>query len=164
MAVVGLNLVTAHNDRTAQNFGLERHHEHDLRYEMADEWIDVVDRLWASWEPGAIVADREAGIFADHTKIHPIDFEGRYYKCRGPLNMPPGPQGRPVICQAGGSPAGRNFASKHADTIIARTGRPNHIRADRCWALLRCPKACRGPTDSHRLARRHEPRRGGGAC
>jgi alkanesulfonate monooxygenase SsuD/methylene tetrahydromethanopterin reductase-like flavin-dependent oxidoreductase (luciferase family) len=67
-----------------------------------------------------VVADREGGMFADHTKVHPIDFAGRYYKCRGPLNMPPGPQGRPVICQAGGSPAGRNFAAKHADTIIAR--------------------------------------------
>jgi FMN-dependent oxidoreductase (nitrilotriacetate monooxygenase family) len=118
---VGFNLVTAHNDRTAQNFGLERHHEHDLRYEMADEWIEVVDRLWASWEPGAIVADRETGVFADYTKVRPIDFVGRYYRCRGPLNMPPGPQGRPVICQAGGSSAGRNFAAKHADTIIART-------------------------------------------
>jgi FMN-dependent oxidoreductase (nitrilotriacetate monooxygenase family) len=117
---VGLNLVTAHNDRTAQNFGLERHHEHDLRYEMADEWIDVVSRLWNSWQPGAIVADREAGIFADPGKVHPIDFAGRYYKSRRPLNMPAGPQSRPVICQAGGSAAGRTFAAKHADTIIAR--------------------------------------------
>jgi FMN-dependent oxidoreductase (nitrilotriacetate monooxygenase family) len=117
---VGLNLVTAHNDRTAQNFGLERHHEHDLRYDMADEWIDVVSRLWNSWEPGAIVADRERGIFTDPARVHPIDFAGRYYKSSGPLNMPAGPQLRPVICQAGGSAAGRKFAAKHADTIIAR--------------------------------------------
>jgi FMN-dependent oxidoreductase (nitrilotriacetate monooxygenase family) len=116
----GLNLVTAHNDRSAQNYGLDRHHEHDLRYEMADEWMEVVDRLWNSWEPGAIVNDSDGGTFADHTKIRPIEFEGRYYKCRGPLNMPPGPQRRPVICQAGGSPAGRTFAAKHADTIVAR--------------------------------------------
>jgi FMN-dependent oxidoreductase (nitrilotriacetate monooxygenase family) len=117
---VGLNIVTAHNDRAAQNFGLDRHYEHDLRYEMADEWMEVVNRLWTSWEPGAIVADPESGVFADHTKVHPIHFEGRFYKSRGPLNTAPGPQGRPVICQAGGSPAGIAFAAKHADTAIAK--------------------------------------------
>jgi FMN-dependent oxidoreductase (nitrilotriacetate monooxygenase family) len=117
---VGLNIVTAHNDRSAQNFGLDRHYEHDLRYEMADEWMEVVNRLWMSWEPDAIVADPETGVFADHTKIHPIEFAGRYYKSRGPLNTVPGPQRRPVICQAGGSPAGRAFAARHADIIIAK--------------------------------------------
>jgi FMN-dependent oxidoreductase (nitrilotriacetate monooxygenase family) len=117
---VGFNVVTAHNDRSAQNFGLDRHYEHDLRYEMADEWMEVCDRLWQSWEPGAIVADPETGVFADHTKIHPIHFEGRFYRSRGPLNTAPGPQRRPVICQAGGSPSGRAFAAKHADLIIAK--------------------------------------------
>jgi FMN-dependent oxidoreductase (nitrilotriacetate monooxygenase family) len=116
---VGLNLVTAHNDRTAQNFGLARHHEHDKRYEIADEWIQVVDKLWRSWEPDAVVADPESGMYADFRKVHPIDFNGKYFKSRGPLNMPPGPQRRPVICQAGLSPAGREFASKYSDTIVA---------------------------------------------
>jgi FMN-dependent oxidoreductase (nitrilotriacetate monooxygenase family) len=116
---VGLNLVTAHNDRTAQNFGLERHHEHDQRYKIADEWIQVVDKLWQSWEPDAVVADPETGMYADFRKVHPIDFTGKYFKSRGPLNMPPGPQRRPVICQAGLSPAGREFASKYSDTIVA---------------------------------------------
>jgi FMN-dependent oxidoreductase (nitrilotriacetate monooxygenase family) len=116
---VGLNLVTAHNDRTAQNFGLERHHEHDQRYEIADEWIQVVDKLWQSWEPDAVVADPESGMYADFRKVHPINFTGKYFKSRGPLNMPPGPQRRPVICQAGLSPAGREFASKYSDTIVA---------------------------------------------
>jgi FMN-dependent oxidoreductase (nitrilotriacetate monooxygenase family) len=117
---VGLNLVTAHNDRTAQNFGMERHYEHDLRYEIADEWVQVVDQLWQSWPPDAVVADPETGMYADYRKVHPIDFNGKYFKSRGPLNMPPGPQRRPVICQAGISPAGREFAAKHADTIVAR--------------------------------------------
>lgn len=117
---VGLNLVTAHNDRSAQNFGLDKHYEHDLRYEMADEWMEVVSRLWSSWSEGAVVADHDAGIYADASKVHPIDFTGRFHKSRGPLNTFAGPQGRPVICQAGGSPAGRDFAAKHADTILAR--------------------------------------------
>lgn len=115
----GINLVTAHNDRAAQNFGLDRHYEHDTRYAMADEWIEVVDKLWRSWEPDAIVADAEVGIYADASKVHEIDHEGTFYRCRGPLNLPPGPQGRPVVCQAGGSPTGRSFAAKHADTVIA---------------------------------------------
>lgn len=117
---VGLNIVTAHNDRSAQNFGLDKHYEHDLRYEMADEWMDVVYKLWDSWDDGAVRADAASGIFADFEKVRPIDFAGRFYKSRGPLNTFPGPQGRPVICQAGGSPAGRSFAAKHADTILAR--------------------------------------------
>ena len=115
----GINLVTAHNDRAAQNFGLDRHYEHDARYAMASEWIEVVDKLWRSWEPDAIVADAEAGIYADASKVHEIDHQGAFYRCRGPLNLPPGPQGRPVVCQAGGSPSGRSFAAKHADTVIA---------------------------------------------
>jgi alkanesulfonate monooxygenase SsuD/methylene tetrahydromethanopterin reductase-like flavin-dependent oxidoreductase (luciferase family) len=82
--------------------------------------MEVANRLWASWQPGAIVADPESGMFADHTKVRPINFEGRFYKCRGPLNTAPGPQGRPVICQAGGSPAGIAFAAKHADSVIAK--------------------------------------------
>ena len=100
-----------------------QHDEHDLRYEMADEWLAVASRLWESWESGAIVADPPTGVFADHTKIHPINVEGRFYKSRGPLNTAPGPQRRAVICQAGGSPAGRAFAAKHANTI-------NHQIAD----------------------------------
>ena len=117
---VGLNIVTAHNNRSAQNFGLDAHYEHDLRYEMADEWMDVVYRLWSSWKDGAVLADVNSGCFADVAKVQPIDFAGRFYKSRGPLNIYAGPQGRPVICQAGGSPAGRSFAAKHADTILAQ--------------------------------------------
>jgi FMN-dependent oxidoreductase (nitrilotriacetate monooxygenase family) len=117
---VGLNIVTAHNDRAAQNFGLDRHYEHDLRYEMADEWLQIANGLWTSWAPDAVVADPDTGVFTDPAKVQPIDFEGRFYKCRGPLNIPPGPQGRPVIAQAGGSPAGMAFAARHADTTIAK--------------------------------------------
>jgi FMN-dependent oxidoreductase (nitrilotriacetate monooxygenase family) len=116
---VGINLVTSSPHATAQNYGYEEHFGHDVRYEMADEWATCVKALWDSWEPGAVVKDTESGVFVDHTKVHPVNFEGRYYRSRGPLNCPPGPQGRPVICQAGGSNAGRDFGAKHADTIIA---------------------------------------------
>ncbi|MEV1294209.1 NtaA/DmoA family FMN-dependent monooxygenase [Pseudonocardia sp. NPDC049635] len=116
---VGVNLVTASPHAAAQNYGFEKHVEHDKRYVMADEWIRCVKALWDTWEPGAVVMDEVTGVFADHTKVHTADFQGEYYSSRGPLNSMPGPQGHPVICQAGGSPAGRNFGAAHADTIIA---------------------------------------------
>lgn len=146
---VGINLVTAHNDRAAQNFGLDRHYEHDKRYQMANEWIEVVDKLWRSWEPDAIVGDVEAGLYADGSKVHPINHEGEFYRCRGPLNLPAGPQGRPIICQAGGSPAGRSFAAKHADTVIALVRTVEQARAykadmvKRLGEYGRAPDACK---------------------
>ncbi len=115
----GFNLVTAHNDRSAQNYGHPHVPEHATRYEMASEWVDVVGALWNSWEPGAIVDDREGGSFVDPSKVHTIDHEGRFFNCHGPLNTAPGPQRRPVLCQAGGSGSGMAFAAKHVDTIIA---------------------------------------------
>ncbi|MBD7918951.1 MULTISPECIES: NtaA/DmoA family FMN-dependent monooxygenase [Cellulomonas] len=116
---VGLNLVTASPHAAAQNYGLEQHVEHDLRYEMADEWTRTVTALWESWEPDAVVLDESTGVFADHTKVHAVHQQGRWHSSRGPLNTIPGPQRRPVLCQAGGSPAGRDLAAAHADTIVS---------------------------------------------
>jgi FMN-dependent oxidoreductase (nitrilotriacetate monooxygenase family) len=116
---IGWNMVTGSSDFAAMNFGLNGMPEHDLRYDMADEYIDVVQQLWSSWEPGAIIADRTSGILVDPGKVHAVNYEGKFFKTRGPLNSGPAPQGRPVIAQAGGSPRGRCFAALHADTIVA---------------------------------------------
>jgi len=116
---VGWNVVTSSEDLAAQNYGLDGLLPHDERYVMAEEFVTVVKALWDSWEPGAIVADAETGYLADHTKVHPIHHEGTYFKVRGPLNLPAGPQGHPVICQAGGSPKGRDFASKHSNVLLS---------------------------------------------
>jgi FMN-dependent oxidoreductase (nitrilotriacetate monooxygenase family) len=146
---VGLNVVTASSHRSAQNYGLEKHIAHDERYAMADEWMQVCDALWNSWEPDAVVLDEERGIFADYTKVHTIDFKGKYYACRGPLNTVPGPQRRPVICQAGGSAAGRAFAAKHADTILSSVNDVEGMkeyRADITRRMLghgRDPQSCK---------------------
>ncbi|WP_353807732.1 NtaA/DmoA family FMN-dependent monooxygenase [Agromyces sp. SYSU T00194] len=115
----GWNIVTSSEDRAAQNFNLDKLYEHDTRYEMADEFVEVVEKLWSSWDADAVVMDRATGTYVDHTKVRPIDHVGQYYKVRGPLNVPRPPQGRPVYCQAGGSPRGRQFAAAHADTIIS---------------------------------------------
>ena len=115
----GWNLVTGSNDGGAQNYGLDGQYPHDQRYDMADEYVEAVIKLWESWEPDAMVIDQENEIFADHTKVHPIHYQGEYVRIRGPLSAPRSPQGRPVICQAGGSPRGRAFAARWAETIIA---------------------------------------------
>ena len=119
---IGWNCVTGSNDGAAQNYGHDRHHPHDERYDIADEFADVVTRLWEAWEPDAVVLDRAAPMFADGSKVHPIHHEGKYFKCRGPLNAPRSPQGRVPICQAGGSPRGQAFAARWADTIITDGG------------------------------------------
>jgi len=116
---VGMNVVTSVTDRVAQNFGFERHLEHDERYKMAMEWIEVTQQLQNSWEDGAVIADPVKGIYADHTKVHPIDFKGEYFSSRGPLNTIPGPQRTPPICSAGGSPSGRNLAARYGQTMIS---------------------------------------------
>jgi FMN-dependent oxidoreductase (nitrilotriacetate monooxygenase family) len=115
---IGWNAVTGSSDFAAMNFGMQGMPEHDLRYDMADEYMEVCNGLWGSWEPGAIIADRKNGILVDHTKVHPVNHSGRFYSTRGPLNSGPAPQGRPVIAQAGGSARGRKFAAAHADTIV----------------------------------------------
>lgn len=115
----GWNVVTSSEDRAAQNFGLDGLPQHDERYERAEEFIDLVDRLWSSWEPDALVMDRETGVYVDHEKVHPVHFEGRYHRSRGPLNTLPAPQGRPLVSQAGGSPRGRELAARTADLVMA---------------------------------------------
>jgi FMN-dependent oxidoreductase (nitrilotriacetate monooxygenase family) len=128
---IGWNVVTGSSDFAAMNFGMERMPEHDLRYDMADEYMQVVQALWNSWEPGAIVADRQSGTLVDPAKVHAVNHEGRFYKTRGPLNSGPCPQGQPVIAQAGGSVRGRRFAAQHADTIVAHTKGVSAMKAYR---------------------------------
>jgi FMN-dependent oxidoreductase (nitrilotriacetate monooxygenase family) len=116
---VGMNVVTSSTHLAAQNYGRDQHIEHDLRYQMAHEWVEVVTQLWESWEPDAVLGDVAAGVYADHTKVHTIDYQGRFFKSRGPLNTIPGPQRRPVLCQAGGSPAGRDLAARYAEAVVS---------------------------------------------
>ncbi|HEY1973262.1 MAG TPA: NtaA/DmoA family FMN-dependent monooxygenase, partial [Pseudonocardia sp.] len=118
-------------DRAAQNFGLDRLYEHDERYKMATEYVDLVRQLWDSWEPDAVLRDRATGRYADHEKVHTVDFVGKYYKSRGPLNTVRPPQGHPVLCQAGASPPGREFAARYADTIVATSNTPTQMKAYR---------------------------------
>jgi FMN-dependent oxidoreductase (nitrilotriacetate monooxygenase family) len=143
----GWNIVTSGEDLSAQNFGLDKLTEHDLRYDMADEYMDVVNALFGSWEPDAIVMDRATETYADWTKVKPINFEGTWYKCRGPLNTAPSPQGRPTYVQAGGSDKGRDFAAKHADSVISTAQGPKAMKEFRDDVRARAAKHGRNPDD-----------------
>lgn len=112
------NIVTSVNDSEAQNFGLESHLGHDERYDRAQEFLEAVAALWDSWEPDALIMDRDSGEFADPEKVHEVNHEGKWFKVRGPLTVPRTPQGRPTLLQAGSSGRGRVFASEWADVIF----------------------------------------------
>ncbi len=112
------NIVTSINENQAANYGAEREPT-DTRYEKADEFIEVCRQLWNSWDEDAVVMDRENAVFADPAKVRRIEFEGQFYKSRGPLNVTRSPQNGPALVQAGTSPKGKDLAAKHADAIFA---------------------------------------------
>jgi FMN-dependent oxidoreductase (nitrilotriacetate monooxygenase family) len=114
----GWNIVTTTAAQAAQNFGLPEHPPHGERYERAREYLDVITRLWDSWEDDAVINDPASGIFADTGKIHAIDHIGKHFRVRGPLNISRSPQGRPVYVQAGSSDDGRAFAARFAEAIF----------------------------------------------
>ena len=143
----GWNVVTSAEDAAAQNFGLDQLPPRELRYDMAQEYMELCYKLWGSWERDAIVMDLERGVYADHQKVHPIHFNGKFFKSRGPLNTAPMPQGRPVIVQAGGSPKGRDFAAKHADSIITLADGLEGMKEYRNDVRERAKKHGRNPDD-----------------
>ena len=114
----GWNVVTSLNHSQDDNYGQKRP-DADTRYDRADEFIEVCRKLWQSWDEDAVVLDKAAGLFADASKVHRIDHEGRFFKSRGPLNVVRSPQCGPAILQAGTSPKGRDFAARYADAIFA---------------------------------------------
>jgi len=144
---IGVNIVTSVNHRAAQNFGFDKHFEHHLRYEMAAEWLEVAGQLWDSWDEDAVVLDDESGTYADYTKVHTIDHDGRFFKCRGPLNTIPGPLRRPVVAQAGSSSQGRNLAARHADTMLALVNDAQEAKEFRDDVRSRMEELGRKPDD-----------------
>ncbi|HWO78386.1 MAG TPA: LLM class flavin-dependent oxidoreductase [Bacillus sp. (in: firmicutes)] len=113
---IGWNVVTSYLNSAAVNLGLDKQISHDKRYEIAEEYMEVVYKLWeASWEDDAVILDKERGIFADPDKVHDIQHEGKYFKVPGVHLCEPSPQRTPVIFQAGASSRGRRFLARHAE-------------------------------------------------
>ncbi len=114
----GWNIVTSPLEGSALNYSKPEHPQHDLRYRMADEYVEITMGLWDSWEDDAFTRDKESGVFFDPEKMHRLNHEGEFFSVQGPLNISRSKQGRPVLIQAGSSEAGKNFASKVADAVF----------------------------------------------
>lgn len=144
----GWNVVTSINRNQEANYGEERQNA-ELRYDRAHEFMDVCQQLWDSWDEDALVMDRENALFADPAKVRRIEYEGRFFRSRGPLNVTPSPQGGPAILQAGTSPKGQEFAARYADAIFAI--QPRAVDAAAYFASIkglmekhgRAPEECR---------------------
>ncbi|MDC4351290.1 LLM class flavin-dependent oxidoreductase [Acinetobacter baumannii] len=116
---VGWNIVTSYLESGSKNLGLKTQVNHDNRYDIADEYLEVLYKLWeGSWEEGSVLRDRKNGIFADHKKVHPIQHEGKYFTVPGIHICEPSPQRTPVLYQAGASSRGQKFASQNAECVF----------------------------------------------
>jgi FMN-dependent oxidoreductase (nitrilotriacetate monooxygenase family) len=115
---IAWNIVSSYSKSEWEAYGAELT-ERAARYDQLEEYMEVCYKLWDSWEPDAVVADKINGIYADPSKVHEVNHQGHYYRCRGRHFCTPSPQGRPVMWQAGSSPRGRDFAAKHAEAIFA---------------------------------------------
>jgi FMN-dependent oxidoreductase (nitrilotriacetate monooxygenase family) len=123
---VGWNIVTSYLNSGALNIGQTAQSKHDDRYDLAEEYLEVCYKLWeGSWEDGAVVRDRETGIFTHPEKVHPISHSGKHFTVPGIHLSEPSPQRTPVLYQAGASSRGKDFAGAHAECIfVAAPSKP----------------------------------------
>ncbi|MBY8859185.1 LLM class flavin-dependent oxidoreductase [Nocardia sp. CA2R105] len=123
------NIVTSFQEAEARNFNRDSQFPRELRYERADEFLEVAGKLWDSWDEDALVLDAAQPLFADPAKVHEIDHDGEFFTVRGPLNVPRPPQGYPVLIQAGASAKGKDFAARWSDVIFCSHASLDSARA-----------------------------------
>ena len=122
---IGWNIVTGYLDSAARAMGLDAQLKHDDRYDMADEYMAVVHKLWEeSWDDDAVLRDRAGGVFTDPAKVRAVHHHGRQYRIDAPHLVEPSPQRTPVLYQAGASPRGLAFAARHAECVFMNGGPP----------------------------------------
>lgn len=114
----GWNIVTSSDAFTGANFRRGGFLDHGDRYARAEEFLTVARKFWDSWAPGAVLADVENGVYVDPGRIGSIEYSGTHFDVRGFATLPAGPQGHPVLLQAGDSAEGRAFAARHADAVF----------------------------------------------
>ena len=140
---VGWNIVTGYLDSAARGMGKAAQPEHDSRYDVADEFMEVVYKLWeGSWEDGAVLRDRDSRTFALPDRIHRIRHRGEHYRVDGIHLAEPSPQRTPVLYQAGSSRRGRRFASTHAECVFVSA--PNKPQTRSLVADIRRQAAAQG--------------------
>src|SRR4051794_32993153 len=136
------NVVTSVNDGEAHNMGREVHMDHDLRYDRADEFMEIVLSCWDSWEDDALVVDKKSGLFAHPEKVHRREFRGKYLQSTGTFTVPRSPQGHPLVIQAGSSPRGKTFSARWAETVFV--GYPDFEDGKRQYAEFKAAIAGHG--------------------
>ena len=125
---IAWNIVTGYLDSAARGMGGEKMIGHDDRYDMADDYMEVVYRLWeGSWEDGAVLADKQTGVYADPAKLHRAVYDSARYKVNALHLSEPSPQRTPVLYQAGASTRGRQFAAKHAECVFLAELSPQNL-------------------------------------
>ena len=115
---VGWNVVTTAFVEAARNFGLDEQPSHHERYERAQEFLEVSLKLWDSWEDDAEIGDKEAGVWGDSSRVHPIGHVGQYFSVAGALTTPRSPQAHPLLVQAGSSEDGKDLAARYAEAVF----------------------------------------------
>ena len=145
---IGWNIVTGYLDSAARGMGKGQQTGHDDRYDVADEYMEVVYKLWeGSWEDDAAVRDRASGTFADPAKVHRIKHDGPNYQLDAIHLCEPSPQRTPLLYQAGTSPRGRVFAGHHAECVFM-SGPSAKVIGPRVAAIRQAAvDAGRAPTD-----------------
>ncbi|MFD2830958.1 LLM class flavin-dependent oxidoreductase [Corticicoccus populi] len=118
----GWNVVTSPLEGSADNYSKDKHPEHSLRYDIAEEHLQVVQGLWDSWEDDAFVRDARNNQYFDKNKMHELNYKGEFFNVKGPLNIDRSEQGQPIIFQAGASKKGSGFAAKYADAVFTHGG------------------------------------------
>jgi len=126
---VGWNIVTGYLESAAKAIGLDNQVPHDRRYDQAEEYLQLMYKLWeGSWEPGSVVKDRQRRIYADPSKVHKIQHAGEFYRSEGYHLCEPSPQRTPLLFQAGTSDKGIAFAGRHAECSFISGGTPDKTR------------------------------------
>jgi FMN-dependent oxidoreductase (nitrilotriacetate monooxygenase family) len=128
---VGWNIVTSYLPNAAANFGLDQEVPHDERYLRADEYLDVLYKLWeGSWDDDAVIRDRANRVYTDPAKVRHINHVGNYFRVAGPHISEPSRQRTPVLFQATGSNAGKAFAGRHAEVVFTGGSNRESLRAN----------------------------------
>ncbi|GEO87374.1 MULTISPECIES: LLM class flavin-dependent oxidoreductase [Alphaproteobacteria] len=144
---IAWNVVTSASDREAHVFGFDALPPRAERYDRAEEVLNVCLGLWSSWSEGALVIDKQSGVFIDKNKVRPTHIDGKWASTKGVYSVPPSAQGRPVIMQAGSSPRGRDFAAQYAEMIFTLQHSLSDMQAFYTDIKSRMTKAGRKPED-----------------
>ena len=145
---IGWNIVTGYLDSAERLIGQKGLKDHDLRYDQAEEFLNLCYQFWeGSWEDDAVLKDKVNRIFTDPKKVHQIQHQGQFYQSQGVFQVSPSLQRTPVLFQAGASTKGLSFATRHAEGIFIGGDRPEKIKKQVDQIRELAKNAGRNPND-----------------